>query len=87
MQADQARDFARLERASDGRQVLVYKSTDDFGKPELRMVLEHLGLVVEFKVSFEDTEAGWVALDGVFDGVDADRVVQKVLGAVERGEL
>lgn len=75
-------DFARLARASDGRQFLFYKSTDDEGKPQLRQVFEHEGVIVEFNVSFTDDDAGWKTLDMVFPVVDPDRVLAQVLATI-----
>jgi hypothetical protein len=83
---NEAKDFARIERASDGRQVLFYKSTDDEGKPQLRQVTEHEGVIIEMNLSFGDDDAGWAMLDRVFDGVEADKVVAAILQAIGEGE-
>lgn len=83
---NQVKDFARIERASDGRQVLFCKSTDDEGNPQLRQVTEHEGVIIEMNLSFGDDDAGWALLDQVFVSVNADKVLATILQTIGEGK-
>lgn len=69
--SEQPEDFAKIIRASDGAQVLFYKSTDnDTGKPQLRQVTEFDGMFAELNVSFSDDDKGWDRLGKRFSAAD-----------------
>lgn len=60
-------DFAKIVNATDGAQVLFYKSTNSSnGKPQLRQVTEFEGMFAEVNLDFKDVDEGWAGLDRAF---------------------
>lgn len=66
-------DFARIERAADGTQVLFLKDTADDGCPRLRQITEYEGLNADFCMDFAGTDEGWDLRDKEFNSSDAAR--------------
>ena len=58
---------AKIVNATDGAQVLFYKSTNSSnGKPQLRQVTEFEGMFAEVNLEFKDVDEGWAGLDRAF---------------------
>ena len=49
-------DFAKIVRASDGEQVLFYKSADDEGRPTLVQASDYDGITLRMEVGFKKGE-------------------------------
>lgn len=66
-------DFAKIVRATSGRQVLVYRgSEDETGNPELVIATVVDGVMVKLGSGFNDTDDGCEARDKAFAGFGAE---------------
>lgn len=81
-------DFAKIVRATDGAQVLFYKTMQN-DCPAIAQVTDAYGVIAEITAQFNDTEMGWGDRELAFEkaGIEeADAVRKAALFFVEPSE-
>ena len=68
--------FVKLYEYSAIGQILVMKTTNEEGKPALRVVINADGAEVAAGPTYKDTDDGWDALDAAFNDVDEKWAVE-----------
>ncbi|MFT0533992.1 hypothetical protein ACMHYJ_14360 [Castellaniella hirudinis] len=61
-------DFCKIIRASSGRQVLVFLSSDEDGNPSVDVSMQYDGILLHVNNGFGDEDAGHKARDAMFAG-------------------
>lgn len=81
-------DFAKIVRATDGAQVLFYKTMQN-DCPAIMQVTDAYGVLAEITAQFNDTDIGWGDRELAFEkaGIEeADAVRKAALFFVEPSE-
>jgi hypothetical protein len=68
--------FAKLYEHEGIGQILVMKTSNDEGRPSLKVIISVEGDEVAAGPGYADTDEGWDALDDAFDKVDETWAVE-----------
>ncbi len=82
-------DFAKILRATDGAQVLIYKDNGEDGEPAIVVASVCDGVTAKMTISFKDTDSGYNTRNKSFDGftqAQADNARGLVVKAVEEND-
>lgn len=79
-------EFAKIFNTDKG-QILALKQTNDEGNPEVRVFVEPENLgVCSIAVSRNDNDAGWDAIDSLFEKIDENIALNMVLKLFEMSD-
>ena len=67
-------DFAKLFRADDGGQVLIYKDNGENGEPAIVVASVCDGVTAQMTMGFKDTDSGFNTREKTFDNFTQDQV-------------